>query len=108
MPYSALWTTALGANYERSLFQDYLGFVNVNWRFSGSRGGEFTTGTRQHLPSYDIVDLRAGIEDERWTLAFYVKNLSDERAMTAVQTYSNLTATLNTPRTIGASLTANF
>ncbi len=108
LPYSAFWTTAVSANYERPVFEEYLGFVNANWRFSGSRGGEFSTGTRQHLSSYNIFDLRAGIENERWTLALYVKNLSDQRAMTAVQTYSYLTATLNTPRTVGASLTANF
>jgi outer membrane receptor protein involved in Fe transport len=108
LPYSALWTTTTSVGYEHPLFNDYSGFVNADWRYSGNRESEFSTFGREHLPAYSIFDLRLGIENDRWTVALYAKNLADERAFTAVTSYVYDSATVITPRTIGIELSKQF
>jgi outer membrane receptor protein involved in Fe transport len=108
LPYSALWTTTTSVNYERPLFDDYSGFVNARWHYSGSRESEFSPYGREILPGYSIVDLRLGVENDRWSLAVYAKNLADERAFTAITSYVYESATVMTPRTIGVELSAKL
>jgi len=124
LPITPEWQASASASYERPLVGDLSGFAGVNWHFTGSRYGEFEepgAGPRQKLRSYQIVDLRAGIETQRWTLAAYVKNVADSHAITYVtdETRSGLlvspyggngpqSAFIVTPRTIGLEFTANF
>jgi len=37
------------------------------------------------VPSYDVLDLRAGISGERWAITAYVENLTDENYYTGTQ-----------------------
>lgn len=80
-----------------------------------ARYAEFLfSGPRQHMPSYNMVDLRTGLESEHWSLSVYAKNLGNTIAFSSV---SPLTAaggagpqyaTVLTPRTVGIDLAANF
>ncbi|HZO21646.1 MAG TPA: TonB-dependent receptor [Steroidobacteraceae bacterium] len=72
------------------------------------------TFTRNTLPSYDLTDARIGIESDRWSVAAFVDNLankkallSDTGALSANISILNRVAT-NQPRTIGADLTYRF
>jgi outer membrane receptor protein involved in Fe transport len=72
------------------------------------------TFTRNTLPSYDIVGLRAGIETTRWSAFLFVDNLTnkeallaDTGALSANISILNRVAT-NQPRTIGADLNFKF
>lgn len=108
LPYSPLWATTTSVDYEHPLFDSYSGFVNASWRYMGSRESEFSTAGRAHLPGYSIFDLRVGIETDGWTAALYAKNLSDERAFTAITSYVYDSATVMTPRTVGIELSKQF
>ncbi len=115
LPSSPLWGTYASAEYERPLFDDYSGFAGVDWRFNGSRYADFqATGPRQEMPQFGIVDLRAGIERQGWSLALYAKNVGNEIAINYVQPESLAggsgpqSASVWQPRTIGATLTSNF
>jgi iron complex outermembrane receptor protein len=115
LPAVPLWESSVSANYERPLFGDYSGFAGMNWRFMGSRYADFSaSGPRQEMPSFQIVDLRAGLETKRWSFALYVKNVGNKIAINYVQpeTLSGgsgpQSATVYTPRIIGATLAANF
>ena len=33
------------------------------------------------LPSYDVIDLRAGVDFERFTIELFAKNVTDEYAL---------------------------
>jgi iron complex outermembrane receptor protein len=72
------------------------------------------TFTRNTLPSYDLVDTRAGVETDRWSVVLFVNNLtnkkallSDTGALSANIDILNRVAT-NQPRTIGADLSYRF
>jgi len=109
------WSGALSVNYERPLFGDCSGFMGTNWRYSGSRYSDFTAiGPRQHIPSYNIVDLRAGVGIHKWALTLYVKNVGDKIAISTVQANTSAGglgpqyATVFQPRTLGVDLSMKF
>lgn len=115
LPGVPLWQTSLGANYEHMLFADWAGFLGVDWRFTGSRFANFEAGSpRQHMPSFNIVDLRAGIENNSWSLTVYAKNVGNEVAINYLLDRSLSggngiqSASVYQPRTVGITLAAKF
>jgi iron complex outermembrane receptor protein len=121
LPYAPKWTMALNGDYQFPAF-GHDAFVGASWRYVGDRGTDYgSSAPRQRtMPSYSIIDLRAGIDIKRWTLEAYAKNLGDTRGFTAVGANNSvaggatgpatpgLTAYLIQPRTIGLTLTARF
>jgi iron complex outermembrane receptor protein len=115
LPFVPLWESSASAQYERTLFGDYSGFVGLNWRFTGVRGANFEAfGPRQRVPGFSIFDMRAGIEKPAWSAALYVKNLANKiginyvRDGTLKNTLGPQDALVTQPRTVGLTLTANF
>jgi iron complex outermembrane receptor protein len=64
------------------------------------------------LPAYDIVNLRLGVRHGIWDVAFYVTNLTDVRALLALDRERGLRARqgflTNQPRTFGLSTRVDF
>lgn len=55
--------------------------------FAGDIGGPYTQPTHNfdaELPAYDIFNLRVGFANEKWDLAAYVNNVTDEVALLAL------------------------
>ena len=83
--------------------------------FKGTIGGPLTQGTftfDPKLPAYDIVNLRLGVLKGRWDTALFVNNLTDERALLALDRERGFRARVgyltNQPRTFGVSTRVNF
>ena len=115
LPAVPLWETSASANYERPLFADYSGFASVDWRFTGSRYSDFVaSGPRENLPAFNIFDLQAGVETQAWSLSLYAKNIGNEVGInyllrdTFAYGLGPQSATIITPRTIGATVTAKY
>jgi iron complex outermembrane receptor protein len=92
-------------------------FVRLDWAYVGSsvnslNGTEsivFTQGATDQ-PSYDIGNLRMGLDAQQWSATVYVKNITDE---VAKQFYSNRwgsrqRVSINAPRTIGLAMRWKF
>jgi iron complex outermembrane receptor protein len=120
LPYVPKWSTSLDGGYTWRAFGDYSGFAGATWSYIGSRlndfsalpGATFQPEPRPELPSYNTIDLRAGLENGRWSFELYGKNVGDTRG---IAVYSNTGApnyggAINyvQPRTIGALVTARF
>ena len=70
------------------------------------------------LPSYDVIDLRAGVDFERFTIELFAKNVTDEYALVTFGAFGqtptgpsglpNGAAAVLRPRTIGLSLSTRF
>ena len=64
------------------------------------------------LPAYDIVNLRIGFLNETWDAAFFVNNVTDERALLALDqergTLARVGYLTNQPRTFGVSTRIKF
>ncbi|OXE37616.1 MAG: hypothetical protein CGW95_00590 [Phenylobacterium zucineum] len=115
LPGAPLWSGSFSADYQHPITDSLGGFVGFDWRYSGKREGDFTaTGPRQHLASYQMVDLRAGLSAETWKLTAFVRNLGNKLAISSVMSstlageYGPQSANIYQPRTYGLTLSANF
>jgi len=96
------------------------GFGTVNllsFAQSGGQtiGGPLTANTftfNPKLPAYQIVNLRLGILNEAWDIAFFVNNLTNEQALLALDqergTRARVGFLVNQPRTFGLSARIKF
>jgi iron complex outermembrane recepter protein len=117
LPFVPAWQTALDGQYQWPVFGDYRAFVGGTLAYTGERYSSFAAFgspnvTHARLPSYDTLALRAGLENDRWRLELYGKNLGDTRGITdySSQGAPNFAGSINIiqPRTIGAVLAAKF
>jgi len=83
--------------------------------FKGTIGGPLTQTTftfDPKLPAYDIVNLRVGVLKGKWDTAFFINNVTDERAFLALDRERGFRARVgyltNQPRTFGVSTRVNF
>ncbi len=64
------------------------------------------------LPAYDILNLRLGFLNEKWDAAVFINNLTDERALLALDqergTLARVGFLINQPRTFGVNTRIKF
>ncbi|MDE2493062.1 MAG: TonB-dependent receptor, partial [Alphaproteobacteria bacterium] len=115
LPSSPMWETSFSASYEQPLFADYSSFEGVDWHYTGSRMAEFEpTSTRQKMPQFNIIDLRAGVENQDYSLTFSVKNVANKLAINYVLDETSAggngpqSASVYQPRTFMLALTAKL
>jgi len=64
------------------------------------------------LPAYNILNLRVGLARERWEIAVFAANLTDERAFLGLDrergTRARVGFLTNQPRTVGTTLRFNY
>ena len=117
LPYVPKLSTNLNFNYERDLSEGYRGFVGGAWNFVGDRYSDFTSNlaaTHQKVPSYDTLELQAGVRRGGYTIELYGKNLTDERGITSYSPSgagpgaSHGVASLIRPLTVGFRLAATY
>lgn len=92
------------------------GFGTVNLlAFPGVIGGPLTASTftfDPELPAYDILNLRLGYTSDTWDVALFINNLTDERALLALDqergTLARVGYLTNQPRTIGIATRVSF
>jgi iron complex outermembrane receptor protein len=71
-------------------------------------------GSQRKVPDYEVIDLRAGLLLDRWSIELYVKNLNDELGRTSlfgdVGTFPDdaYASGVIRPRSIGLSATVGF
>jgi outer membrane receptor protein involved in Fe transport len=115
LPYVPKWNASLGADYNFPL-GSWSGFVGGNFSYVGRRAAEFNQvpTPRIYLPSYDNIDLYAGVNFGDWMFKVYAKNLANRHGITSVwpETLNPMgspyNATLQTPRTVGVSASVDF
>lgn len=106
----------------------FQGLVSVNYRYPTQYGAingaatvhgqtktyfaETNQNTDQYVASgWTEVDLRLSLQDigDRWELAFYAKNLLNNRYLTQIAPYTGFPiGTLNTPQNFGVSFSDKF
>jgi iron complex outermembrane receptor protein len=91
------------------------GTVNLNSFAGDTIGGPLTQSTftfNPLLPSYNLVNLRAGLTRASWEVALFLNNVTDERALLALDRERGLRARVgyltNQPRTMGITLRFNY
>jgi outer membrane receptor protein involved in Fe transport len=75
-------TGALAAQYHTVFFNDYTGFVNLKYDFTGQARLAVGSLPMSEVHAYHTISLRTGIEREQWRVSAYVNNLTDNRTNT--------------------------
>jgi iron complex outermembrane receptor protein len=90
------------------------GFGTVPLRYT-NMGGPFTQSTFTFdplLPAYDLLNVRFGVLKNKWDIALFVNNVTDERALLALDQERGTNARVgfltNQPRTFGISTRVNY
>lgn len=107
------WSGSLTVDYDFSLAgRD--AHVGGGWRYVGEQESQIVTDTGNlswQRPSYDVLDLNAGVSFERFTLRLFATNLTDERGYTGGGTIVDglnipvrIDANVLQPRTVGLSV----
>lgn len=123
LPFTPKLSLGLNGDYSWSI-GDKEAYVGASLRVMGKQSGSFdadyrtANGRQRKLPSYEVVDLRAGLNFGRVEVEAYVKNLTDAdgKISTSAVSANGLPIYPNgaiatgviRPRTIGVSLTAGF
>jgi outer membrane receptor protein involved in Fe transport len=119
LPYAPKWSLTLDGDYEHPLANGFSGFAGATLALVGEQSPGFDTAyqaafkKRFVIGSYARLDLRAGVRKDRWVLEVFAKNVGNSQGLVNVNAYGQLAAgalgvTPIRPRTVGASLTAQF
>jgi iron complex outermembrane recepter protein len=124
LPFTPPWSISVNADYNWGLGGDAEAFVGGSLRFLSKQSGDFdadfraANGRQRQIPSYDVIDLRAGVDFGKFGIEAFVRNLTDAEGRTSVGalTQSGLPNSPNgalesgviRPRTIGLSVSAGF
>ena len=119
LPFTPEYSAGVNADYRWTLSGRTAAFVGASLRFVSKQVGGFDTtyrttyGRRASIPSYDVVDLRAGVDFGPATVEVYAKNVNDAHGITSLTGLGQYPAGaigtgLISPRTIGIALTASY
>lgn len=117
LPFVAKWSGSLTADYLFPLRGGWTAHVGGGLRYISSRTTS-VTHSPQALPldAYTALDVNADIANERWTLRFFVKNLTNRNVYVlqspllsaATGTISSVRGVPLQPRTVGVGFDVNF
>lgn len=88
MPNAPEWTASADVQYTFPIANSWDGFARLEWFFRDETYSDLTALARRDegfpfvVPSYDNVNLRVGLEGERFSVTAYVENLFDEKYFT--------------------------
>ena len=100
-------SAALGYTFHR--FGNRDAFINGSYSYVGDTFNEFDPAVRRKLPSYGIVNARIGLEEEHWSVEFFVENVLDNRGILIVEdNILRRSETATPPRTIGIRARLQF
>jgi iron complex outermembrane recepter protein len=125
LSYVPRWSGSLDGSYTWHAVGNFDGFFGATWSYTGSRISDFAASTtivngavafvpdpRADLPSYNTVNLRAGLDNSRWSFELYMKNIGDARGIASYANGGtpNLGGEIGLiqPRTLGAVVTVRF
>ncbi len=123
LPFTPPYSIAVNTDYDWAI-GDAKPFIGGSLRFLSKQNANFdpayraANGRQREVPSYVVVDLRAGVNFGRFSIEAFARNLTndDGKTSTGTLTSSGLPVSPNgaletgviRPRTLGLSLTAGF
>jgi iron complex outermembrane recepter protein len=119
LPYTPKSSFSLNGDYEWALAADRKAYVGASFSRLSKVPAAFdaafsaTTGQQRYLPSYQTVDVRAGVGFGKLSLEAFARNLTNEEGKTSAESGAPLpngavgTGVIR-PRSIGLAVTAEF
>ncbi len=124
LPFSPKYSLGVNSDYRWRVGDTTGAYVGGSVRHLSEQSGAFdatfrtANGRQRLLPSYNVVDLRAGLEFTKFTIEAYAKNVNNSDGKTSTSgvkangfnIYPNgaIATGIITPRTIGLTLTLEY
>lgn len=110
LPYNPRTSGSFSAEYRAPAFSNWSGYGSASFRYASSRNSTFESNALLYtMPAYGLFDLHAGLENGRYSVDLFVKNLTNKRAQLATNSFYGLgEVTVQRPRTIGLSVTGRY
>ena len=117
LPYVPSVSSAVNVDYGWALTDRLRAYVSGTWSYVGERYTGFSPATQplvSHvlLPGYHTGALRAGVEDNRYSMELFINNIGDSRGITFYESEGGQNFTgqeaIIQPRTIGAIARVKF
>jgi outer membrane receptor protein involved in Fe transport len=120
LPYANKWGGSFSLKKRFRVTKHWHGSAQMIYDYFGDRYGPFNSvlppaplQPQVFIPGYSTVDFLARLSDGRYSVDLFLRNLTDTRGFTSLQSEGgggngNLQGTIITPRTIGLSLAAKF
>lgn len=106
LPNSAKWNVAASADYRFLTTGAFTPSVGASYSYRSSAPSGFANGVRFTLPSYSMLDLRAGLEWRNLSLDLRVDNVTNEYGLTSGNFASG--GVPLRPRTFGIGLEVRY
>lgn len=121
LPYTPKYSVSVNSDYEWSLGGDTEAYMGASVRTLSRQTAAYNAGFRAangrqpRIPSYTVVDLRAGVDFGRFSVELYAKNLTNSAGKTSLELGAppnvpngQASAGVIRPRTFGITLGAGF
>jgi outer membrane receptor protein involved in Fe transport len=96
---------SLDAQYRWPVGKGARAFLGGNLAYQGRTWSGFIRNDNEKVPAYATVDLRAGVETDRWRLSVWGRNVTDKWYWTSATRINDaLVRQTGMPRTIGVTL----
>ena len=106
------WTSAASLSYRRPVSDQLTLVARIDNTYVGSRID--TTAQANYLPSYDLTNVRVGLQGSRWSAALFVNNVANKVAELSDATAINVNVStfnrvaVSQPLTFGVDLSYRF
>lgn len=113
-PRTPKWQVIAGAEYSFDVGSDLRGFVGGNVNYQGGSYAAFGDASLPgnnlfKMEGYALIDLRAGIENDRWRAMLWGKNVTNKFYVTDVtHTIDNVSRSAGLPATYGVTVGVKF
>lgn len=111
IPFSPKLQTSVSAAYQFALTSSLGGIVAANLSHRAATYSTADNDPAMRNGSADLLNLRFGVNADRWSAGLFINNVGNRRASTSRSLFPGATATQATflpPRTVGLELTAEF
>jgi iron complex outermembrane receptor protein len=108
-PYTPKWQFDADAEYDHPISSVWTGFLGVGSTTQSKAQGTFGDIPGLQLPSYTLVDLRAGANSQMWHVELWGRNITNRYYVVhAFRSTDTITRTTGFPATYGITIRATF
>ncbi|HWJ35313.1 MAG TPA: TonB-dependent receptor [Steroidobacteraceae bacterium] len=108
-PVTPKWQLHTNVEYDRPITAEIQGYVGAGSQYRDRSNATFGGGSEFELPSYVLLDLRAGVTKGDWRLEFWGRNVTNRNYAVNVTHFADTDSrAMGMPATYGARLAYKF